>query len=388
MMVRQYEDVIHAIKSVPREGGLFCFFAFDDRQSHQAVLDFLTDSRHWVDSLSSNAGIRTLFFGSKWSEIVDPPGWMFREAPGSKEESRFLGTLEKITKYINPTLELAKHFGIPPRSLPGLIIFDALPDSVPVHSLYVPLNLDWFLQGTQSSESALAEIYSCIGEAAVGAGLFSFIESVSSRLSGSPDRFEKIFSSIERSLSRFGKPSKRLYGIGKNLSDVIDEVEDSLYPKTRENEKFAPFVSRNEAQETRIFVSYAREDEKLADFMYRRFLEAGFRPWIDRRNILPGEKWDVAISKAMHDADFLLVILSSSSVAKRGYVQKEFREALKLWEQRLDSDIYLIPVRFGEIVVPDVFQGFQWVDFKGGEGWSKIMQALKEGIRRRKEVPS
>src|SRR5215831_6387460 len=116
MMVRNFADILWALESVPKEGRVFCFFAFDDRPSYKEVLDFLTNSRYWIDSLSVNAGIRTLFFCKKWSEIADPPGWMFHETPPRGEARDFLDTLEKTTRYINPTLELSKRFGVQPRS--------------------------------------------------------------------------------------------------------------------------------------------------------------------------------------------------------------------------------------------------------------------------------
>lgn len=98
----------------------------------------------------------------------------------------------------------------------------------------------------------------------------------------------------------------------------------------------------------KVFISYAREDKSLARRLFRDLQAAGAEPWLDEESILPGQRWKVAISSAIRESDFFLALLSSSSVSKRGYVQKELREAMELLDQTPEDVIYVIPARLDE----------------------------------------
>src|SRR5436853_5191330 len=101
-----------------------------------------------------------------------------------------------------------------------------------------------------------------------------------------------------------------------------------------------------------IFLSYAREDEVKVRELYRRLSELGMNPWMDQIDMLPGEKWGYTIRQAIRNSSFFLACLSTTSTNKRGFLQKELRVALKMWQEKLDGDIYLIPVRLEVCDVP------------------------------------
>ena len=56
-------------------------------------------------------------------------------------------------------------FGVGPRSLPGLVVFEALPDQTTRRAIYIPIELSWFNANTEQVENFLADIYSTIQEA-------------------------------------------------------------------------------------------------------------------------------------------------------------------------------------------------------------------------------
>jgi len=135
-----------------------------------------------------------------------------------------------------------------------------------------------------------------------------------------------------------------------------------------------------------IFLSYAREDRGKVEKLYQKLSEAGFNPWMDKKNILPGEKWEVAIREAIRRSDFFLACLSANSVTKRGWIQKEIKDALDIWQAMLDSDIYLIPVRLEDCKAPESLRDFQWVDLFEEDGWTRLVEAIEIGMERRAEV--
>lgn len=145
----------------------------------------------------------------------------------------------------------------------------------------------------------------------------------------------------------------------------------------------AYFRDRGEA---RIFISYAREDRQQAEKLYGWLQDAGFRPWMDVKDLLPGEPWQESIDEAIRSADFFIACLSPRSVSKRGVIQKEFRAAVEKWETMLESDIYLIPVRLEECEVPEKFKSRQWLDLFHDESFQLLQRAIQAGIEQRRRT--
>ena len=132
-----------------------------------------------------------------------------------------------------------------------------------------------------------------------------------------------------------------------------------------------------------VFLSYASEDRGAVEALYGQLQEEGLSPWMDSKDILPGEQWEQRIWKAIHDSDFFCVILSNNSIHKRGFLQKEIKKALDLWEEKLSDDIYLIPIRLEPCDPPDELKRFHWIDY-GEEAWpTRLLKSIEEGVERR-----
>jgi len=134
-----------------------------------------------------------------------------------------------------------------------------------------------------------------------------------------------------------------------------------------------------------IFLSYAWEDEQRVMDLYQELHNAGFRPWMAKMDILPGETWETSIRQAIKGSDFFLVCLSANSIDKRGFLQKEIDEALDIQREMLDSDIYLIPVRLEDCQVPTKLLHIQWVDLFEKDGWIRLTKAISKGWQLRHE---
>ncbi len=131
-----------------------------------------------------------------------------------------------------------------------------------------------------------------------------------------------------------------------------------------------------------IFISYAQEDREKVESLYQKLSDVGFKPWMDTKDILPGEGWESKIQEAIQRSDFFLVCLSASSVDKRGSIQKEIKQALKIWQEKLDNDIYLIPVQLEDCQVPGSLRDFQGVNLFKENGWARLVKAIQTGMKR------
>ena len=69
---------------------------------------------------------------------------------------------------------------------------------------------------------------------------------------------------------------------------------------------------------------------------------------MDKRRLKGGQNWDFEIKRALQKATVIVVFLSSNSVDRRGYAQREIKAALDQAGDKLIDDIYLIPVMLDE----------------------------------------
>jgi hypothetical protein len=130
-----------------------------------------------------------------------------------------------------------------------------------------------------------------------------------------------------------------------------------------------------------MFLSYAREDEIVVRAIYQKLKEAGFSAWMDTQNILPGQRWQYQIKRALQNAELIIAFLSLISIEKRGFLQKEIRVALERLQEKLDSDIYLIPVRLDNCEVPASLSDIQWVNMFAADGWEQLKLAITSALQ-------
>jgi len=97
-----------------------------------------------------------------------------------------------------------------------------------------------------------------------------------------------------------------------------------------------------------VFINYAREDWKIAKKIYDDLKRQGITPWLDTEDLLPGQDWREVISEAIKYCPQFLTLLSSRSVSKQGFVQKELKIALDLLDEFPPNKIFIIPVRIDE----------------------------------------
>ena len=149
------------------------------------------------------------------------------------------------------------------------------------------------------------------------------------------------------------------------------------------------FIAHNSA---RIFIAYVEEDLEAAKKLYDAFEERGFRPWLDKKKLMPGQNWPRAIEDAIRTSDFFVACFSRRSTTKRGSFHSELRYALACAARVPLDEIFFIPVRFEECLVPArISKKIQYVDLfpDWPAGLNKVLDILthQEGKRRRKLLP-
>jgi hypothetical protein len=133
-----------------------------------------------------------------------------------------------------------------------------------------------------------------------------------------------------------------------------------------------------------VFLAYVTEDAAPAEHLYEALEADGFQPWMDVRNLLPGQNWPRALERAIEFSDFFVPCFSRNSVNKWGGFQAEIRYALDCARRVPLDDIFIVPVRLDDCRVPRSIQKeFQYVDLF--PDWSHGLRRLLRMMRRSRD---
>jgi len=129
----------------------------------------------------------------------------------------------------------------------------------------------------------------------------------------------------------------------------------------------------------RIFISYAREDTEAAIRLHKELKNAGLEAWLDKVSLLGGQNWENEIKKAIRNSRYFIPVFSSTSAKKRGFVQKEFRFALEMLKEIPEDEIFVIPVRLDDCIIPfEKLREYHYVDLfpHWKYGIQKVLDAM------------
>lgn len=120
-----------------------------------------------------------------------------------------------------------------------------------------------------------------------------------------------------------------------------------------------------------IFISYSRNDEKFAIFLAEELKKKNVNVWLDQIDISVGENWDDAIQQALEKCEYIIVILSSSSVESEN-VKDEIVFSIK-------NKKNIIPILYENCNIPLKLARRQYIDFTRNfdKGITKILEFIK-----------
>lgn len=142
-----------------------------------------------------------------------------------------------------------------------------------------------------------------------------------------------------------------------------------------------------------VFISYLREDAREVEKLCNYLKENGIDVWIDRDKILPGERWQLAIRRAIEDGAFFIACFSSAFKDRdRSYMNVELGIAIDQLAKRPADRAWFIPILLEGGVVPDrpigggeTLRDIQWVDVVSdwNLGLQRILSVIKPSSDRK-----
>lgn len=130
---------------------------------------------------------------------------------------------------------------------------------------------------------------------------------------------------------------------------------------------------------TRIHICGAEEDRQHALRIYNDLKRAGVVPWLDAKDLLPGQDGEAAIRKSIRESRYFMALLSSHSVSKKGRIQKELKYALDLLDEFPETEIFVIPVRLDDCKPAyEKLLRIEWIDLylSYERGLNRILKAI------------
>jgi len=122
----------------------------------------------------------------------------------------------------------------------------------------------------------------------------------------------------------------------------------------------------------RLFLSHSSIDKEFVRWLGEHLTAAGAKVWIDESEIKIGDSLIEKISSGVNDADFLLAILSPTSVQSE-WVQRELNIAIT--QEIQNRRVKVLPIRIGECTPPAFLLDKKYVDF--GVAQSPSLDALR-----------
>lgn len=84
----------------------------------------------------------------------------------------------------------------------------------------------------------------------------------------------------------------------------------------------------------KVFLCHAKEDDAKVERLFFQLRDYDIDPWYDKEKLTIGDRWEQEIIEAIENTDFFAICVSSRSVKKEGFIQREIKLAIKEYQRR------------------------------------------------------
>lgn len=127
-----------------------------------------------------------------------------------------------------------------------------------------------------------------------------------------------------------------------------------------------------------IFLCHGKEDKPAIRRLYKQLRRRGIPAWLDEVDIPPGADFALEIQKAVECSGAILVCLSTKSVSRPGYIQKEIALALDLASRQPEGTNLVIPIRLDACEIPKRLSHLNALDLFRPNQAQKLFEALRQ----------
>jgi hypothetical protein len=104
----------------------------------------------------------------------------------------------------------------------------------------------------------------------------------------------------------------------------------------------------------RVFLSYVREDAPTVYKLAAQLEAAGFAVWLDKTNLVGGQRWKPAIRRAIAEGAAMIACFSEAYLAReRSFMNEELVWAVEEIRRRRSDQNWFVPIRLTDCDLPD-----------------------------------
>ncbi|MEQ1632641.1 MAG: toll/interleukin-1 receptor domain-containing protein [Planctomycetota bacterium] len=127
---------------------------------------------------------------------------------------------------------------------------------------------------------------------------------------------------------------------------------------------------------TMVFLSHSSADKELARRVAVELGMSNIQVWFDEWRILVGQSIVQAVGRGLDDADYVVVMLTTSSV-QSGWVEKEWQS--RVWDEATSREVYVLPLLCEDCERPRLLLDKRYADIR--TNFSTGMRDLIGSIR-------
>jgi hypothetical protein len=121
-------------------------------------------------------------------------------------------------------------------------------------------------------------------------------------------------------------------------------------------------------------------DQERVRELYDRLKQAGHQVWLDEENLLPGQIWEIEIKKAIQAARLVIILLSTQSVTRQGFAQKELRTALEFMDRIPEGRPYLVPLKLDDCPIPGQLEHIHAGTLYDERDFQKLLKTINQYV--------
>lgn len=156
----------------------------------------------------------------------------------------------------------------------------------------------------------------------------------------------------------------------------IDALQELAYVDGLLNDRMfeAQFMSKNDG--VTIFLSHSSIDKSFVRALAVDLASMGHKPWLDEWEILGGESIPTRIAEGLENCEFIVLVLSSSSV-NSSWVENEWQA--KHWEEVSSRKVSVIPILLNDCKIPSLLKMKRYIDFR--YDYTDALQDLSRSLK-------
>lgn len=161
----------------------------------------------------------------------------------------------------------------------------------------------------------------------------------------------------------------------KELLDVY-EFTELLWVENELYERMMDARYRESDVGKKIFVSHSSVDKEFVRKLCTDLSHFGHTPWLDEWEIKVGDSIPHKIETGLNDADFIVVVLSKSSIESK-WVEREWHA--KYWEELESGEIQVLPLLIEDCKIPSLLKMKKYANFSHdyNSGLDDVLAAVK-----------